>query len=129
MAPCRRPALRSIASWNVSRLTPRCSAMSRSRNMRIVRPTAGLPRDSMSTSHSVSTLIERRGDARGGEVLILDVDRLARGGDHVEIKLLDLAYRGRFAACRHRARDADFDSPQLRREMLWPRIAVGEYGL
>src|SRR5215217_6640979 len=44
-------------------------------------------------------LLERRGDARRGEVLVLDVQRMASRGNRVEVELLDFAH-GRLLAAR-----------------------------
>ena len=70
-------------------------------------------------------LLQRRGDARRGEVLVLDVERVLRRRDHVEVELLDLLDRRQLAARRCGARDADLDVLQLRREGGRPRIIVG----
>jgi hypothetical protein len=36
--------------------------------------------------------LQRGGDARRGEVLVFDVDRAARGRDHVEVEFLHFAH-------------------------------------
>ena len=76
----------------------------------------------LGTVRLAEAALERLGDARRGEVLVLDIDRAARRGGHVEIELLDLAYRRQLAARRQRARDADVDIGRARLELVRPRI-------
>ena len=68
---------------------------------------------------------ERLDDGPGGQVLVLQVDDLAGGGDRGQIQRLHLTDLALLGVQRHGARDPDIDVTQRRLQRVRPRVLAG----
>jgi hypothetical protein len=92
---------------------------------RVLQP-AGLPfgadhRDIRALG-GLETLGQRVADSAGGEVLVLQVDALACGGNRLQILLLDLTHGGASVVRGFGQRDAEFDVGDVGADVRRPRV-------